>query len=83
MLVFWWIANAVLFVAVIPLVIFVAGRVLRPIREIEAYAADVLENGVAVTGNLDGVPELARSAELVGSIKAQAAAYAATVSDLL
>ncbi len=79
----WWLANIVLLVAVIPLVAILAGRVVRPIREIEAYAADILEHGVALTGNLDGVPQLARSAELVRSIKTGAAGYAATVGELL
>ena len=40
----WWIANAVILFVVVPLVILLANRVIRPAGEIQAYADDVLES---------------------------------------
>ena len=40
----WWIGNAVLLVAVVPVVLLLANRVMRPALEIKRYADDILEH---------------------------------------
>lgn len=79
----WWIGNLVLFVVVIPLVLFLANRVLRPVREIRAYADDVLEHGVGLTGTLDAIPKLAETRALTSTARDAVGAYGATIEGLL
>lgn len=79
----WWIGNVVLFAVVIPLVVFLANRVLRPVREIKAYADDVLEHGVALTGTLDAVPKLVQTRALTGAAREAVGEYGAALEPLL
>jgi hypothetical protein len=82
-MVWWWIGNAVLFVLVIPVVILLANRVIRPAREIRKYADDILEHGVALTGNLDPLPALAETRDLVKRIREGVLRYRAALEGLL
>ena len=79
----WWIGNVVLFLVVIPLVVFLANRVLRPVREIKAYADDVLEHGVALTGTLDAVPKLVETRQLTGACRKAVGEYGAALEGRL
>lgn len=79
----WWIGNAVLILVVIPLVIVLAQAVIRPAIEIRRYADDILENGIAVTANLDPVPALADTRHLVGETLAGAARYVRALDRIL
>lgn len=79
----WWIGNAVLLVVVVPLVVFLANRVIRAAREIDAYAADILEHGVAVTANLDPLPALADTRALVAGAKGHVVRYVTGLKKLL
>ncbi len=65
--VLWWIGNAALALVVIPLVLLLANRVLRPVMQIKEYADDILVHGVGLTGTLDAVPKLVRTKELTGA----------------
>lgn len=62
-----------LVVALVVVALFNA--VLRPIGEIERYAADILEYGVGIAGNLDGVDEAVRTRELATAVPGLATAY--------
>ena len=44
-------------------------RVLRPLREIERYADDILDAGLGIARNLDGVDEAVRTRELVTALR--------------
>ena len=79
----WWIGNAVLFVVVIPVVVFLANKVLRPVKEIKAYADDVLEHGVGLTGALDAIPKLAETRALTATARQTVTEYGAAVEALL
>ena len=79
----WWIGNGVLLVVVIPLVILLANRVVRPAVEIKRYADDVLDFGVQVTGNLDPIPALVTTRELVGDTLSGAGRYVAALDRIL
>lgn len=74
-MVLWWIANAVALVVVIPLVILLANRVIRAGTEIVEYADDILEHGVGLSGNLDPVPALLDTRELVVTATGHAVRY--------
>lgn len=79
----WWIGVAALFLAVIPLVLVLVQRVLTHLREIKSYAEDVLAHGVAVTENLEPVPELLQTRDLVNSVSGKFGQYVGTVNRLL
>ena len=71
----WWIGNALGVVVVIPLVLLLMFAVIRPVREIAWYADDILEHGVGLAGNLDPVPALGRTRELVAEVTQHAVEY--------
>lgn len=50
-------------------------RVVQPALEIERYSGDILEAGLAIARNLDGVDELARTRELATAVPELGAAY--------
>ncbi len=79
----WWIANAVLLLVVTPVVILLGNRVLRPAIEIERYAADILEHGVLLSTNLDPVPAIIDTRDLVSAAKGLAVGYVGAVGPLL
>lgn len=79
----WWIGVAVLFVVVIPLVLALSLMVLRRLREIRDYAADVLDNGVRVTANLEPVPALHDTLTLTASVADGLRRYVGAVGRLL
>jgi hypothetical protein len=79
----WWIGNILLLVAVIPVVLLLLNRVLRPTFEIKAYADDVLDHGVKLTGTLDSVPRLAKTRELTGVARQNVSRYGAALERLL
>lgn len=82
-MILWWIGVAALFFAVIPLVLVLALRVVTHIREIKGYADDVLAHGVAVTENLEPVPALLQTRDLVKSATGKFGQYVQTVNRLL
>ena len=62
-----------LVVALVVVALFNA--VLRPAGEIERYAADILEFGVGIARNLDGVDEAVRTRELATAVPGLATRY--------
>ena len=74
-MVLWWIGNVVFLLAIIPVVILLLNRVLRPILEIKSYADDVLEHGVALTGTLDSIGNLNKTRQLAGAARQAAGSY--------
>jgi hypothetical protein len=82
-MVWWWIGNAVLLLVVIPLVVHLANGLVRQTQEVRDYASDILTHGLGITANLDPVPALADTADLVQVARDAAAQYAAAVDALL
>jgi hypothetical protein len=69
-----WIGLALgLLIAVV--VVVLLQSVVRPVLEIRSYADDILEAGVGIATNLDGVDELERTRELATAVPALAVAY--------
>ncbi len=81
--VLWWIGNAALALVVIPLVLLLANRVLRPVMEIKEYADDILVHGVGLTGTLDAVPKLVKTKELTGAALGLVGRYGAALRRIL
>lgn len=80
----WWaIGVALLFIAVIPLVLFLAQRLLIHVIEIKNYADDILEHGVGITANLEPVPVLAETRDSIRRISAGLGGYAGSVDRML
>jgi len=83
-MVLWWIGNVVLLVVVLPVVIFLLNRVLAAVERIRAATDDVLAGGVALIGELNGLPEaLAVTDETVKEVSVGAVRYAGSVAKLL
>ena len=79
----WWIANILLLVVVIPVVVLLLHKLREPVREIEAYADDILEHGVNAIAELDAVDELVETRERVGVLKEQVVTYGRAVARIL
>jgi hypothetical protein len=83
-MVLWWIGNVILLVAVLPVVIYLLNRVLAAVERIRAAADSVLAGGVALIGELNGLPEaLAVTDETVKEVSVGAVRYAGSVAKLL
>ena len=83
-MVLWWIGNAILLVVVLPVVIFLLNRVLAAVERIRAATDNVLAGGVALVGELNGLPEaLAVTDETVKEVSVGAVRYAGSVAKLL
>ncbi len=82
-MIWWWIGNLLLLFVVAPAVVILLGRVLRPAKEIKAYADDVLDNGVKLTATLDAVPRLGKTRELTSVARQNVSRYGAALERLL
>ncbi len=81
--VWWWIGNLLLIGVVIPVVLLLANRVLRPTMEIKAYADDVIDHIVQVNRELDAIPALQKTSELTSTARRSAERYAAALAQLV
>ena len=83
-MVLWWIGSVILLVVVLPVVIYLLNRVLAAVERIRGAADDILAGGVALIGELDGLPEaLAVTDTTVKEISVGAVRYAGSVAKLL
>jgi hypothetical protein len=83
-MVLWWIGNVILLVVVLPVVIWLLNRVLAALERIRAASDNVLAGGVALIGELDGLPEaLATTDKTIEEVKVGAVRYAGSVARLL
>jgi hypothetical protein len=83
-MVLWWIGSVILLVVVLPVVIYLLNRVLAAVERIRGATDDILAGGVALIGELDGLPEaLAVTDNTVKEISVGAVRYAGSVAKLL
>jgi hypothetical protein len=83
-MVLWWIGAVILLVVVLPVVIYLLNRVLAALERIRAATDNILVGGVALIGELDGLPEaLAVTDETVKEVSVGAVRYAGSVAKLL
>ena len=62
-------------VPVLGLVVTLFKRVTQPAAEIDRYASDILDAGLAISNNLEGVEALARTRDLGAAVPGLALAY--------
>jgi len=80
----WWIGNAVLLVVVVPVLVALLNRVLAALERIRRASEVILDGGVGLTRELDGVPEmLAVTGSTVHDVTTGATRYAGSVAKLL
>jgi hypothetical protein len=80
----WWIGNAVLLLVVVPVLVALLNRVLAALERIRGAADDILAGGVALAGELEGVPEaLATTEQTIHDVAVGATRYAGSVGKLL
>jgi hypothetical protein len=83
-MVLWWIGNAVLLVVILPVVIALLNRVLAAVERIRGATGEILAGGVALVGELNGVPDaLATTDRTVHEVSVGAVRYAGSVAKLL
>ena len=83
-MVLWWIGNAILLLVVVPVLVALLNRVLAALERIRAATDDILAGGVALTGELDDLPEmLAVTDATVRDVSTGAVRYAGSVGKLL
>jgi hypothetical protein len=83
-MVLWWIGNAVLLLVVLPVVIFLLNRVLAAVERIRGATDEILAGGVALIGELSGVPDaLAKTDTTINEVAVGAVRYAGSVAKLL
>ncbi len=83
-MVLWWIGNVVLLVVILPVVVALLSRVLGALERIRKASDDILASGVAVTKDLDQLPEtLAVTGRTVNEVAVGAVRYAGSVAKLL
>jgi hypothetical protein len=83
-MVLWWIGNAVLLLAVFPVVIYLLNRVLAAVERIRAATDDILAGGVELVGELQVVPDgLAATDAVIHEVSVGAVRYAGSVAKLL
>jgi len=83
-MVLWWIGNVILLVVVLPVVIYLLNRVLATVERIRGATDNILAGGVALIGELNGLPEaLAVTDETVKEVSVGAVRYAGSVAKLL
>lgn len=57
------------------LVVWLFDRIVRPLFEIERYSRAILDAGLGITRNLDGVDEAVRTRDLATAVPGLAVAY--------
>jgi hypothetical protein len=83
-MVFWWIGNALLLLVILPVVIALLNRVLAAVERIRGASDEILTGGVALVGELSGVPDaLATTDATVHEVAVGAVRYAGSVAKLL
>lgn len=70
-----WAAGLFVGLLIVPTVLVLLNRVLRPLIEIERYSGDILEAGLGIARNLDGVDEALRTRELAQAVPGLATRY--------
>jgi hypothetical protein len=83
-MVWWWIGNVVLLVAVVPVLVALLNRVLAALERIRKASDEILAGGVQLIGEVDKVPELLATTDAtIKDVSIGAVRYAGSVAKLL
>lgn len=77
------IGGVVGLVVVAPVVVLLFSPVVRLARDAHRYVDDILENGVSITADLDPVPALISTKDLIHEATSRAARYVGMLEKLL
>ena len=78
----WWIGNLLL-LGVIPVIVILLRGVLRPVQEIDASTDKILFHGGNIIAELDGVPQLVTTRDLISEIGSHVGLYGAALDKIL
>lgn len=80
----WWIGNAILLLAVVPVLVALLNRVLAALERIRGASDEILGGGVALIGEVEDVPDLlAVTDQTIADVSQGAVRYAGSVAKLL
>ena len=79
----WWIGNILLLAVVIPIVLVLMFRVLRPALQIKKQSESVAAVGGSIVTHLDSVQDLLETQRLVGETNAGLGRYGAALDRIL
>lgn len=79
----WWIGNVVLLAVIVPVVVLLLVGVLKAARRVRRTLDDIHEVGGDMVADLDAVPELATTDDLVGRTTAGLTRYGAALDRIL
>lgn len=80
----WWIGNAILVVAVVPILVALLNRVLAALERIRKASDEILAGGVGIIGEVDRVPGLLETTDdTIADVANGAVRYAGSVAKLL
>lgn len=82
-MILWWIGDVVLFVVVIPVVLVLLGRVFRAVRDIGSAVGRLAEAGPVLVSDVEAIPQLARTEQLVHETSSGVARYGAALTEIL
>ena len=79
----WWLADFVLIVVVLPVVVAILIQVLIPIFQIKQYADDIITAAATFPGSLDDIAEeLVKTRDLVTVAGPEIGRYARAIDNL-
>ena len=79
----WWIGNLILAAVVIPTVLVLLHKLMRPVVRIGHEADAILAGGVTIVSQLDLLAGLGPTQEAVKKIRAGVLAYGAALDKIL
>ena len=79
----WWIGNIVLAVAVIPVVLILLHRLMKPVTRIGQESDAILAGAGTIVSQLDLLGSLVTTGESIKEIRAGVAAYGVALDKLL
>jgi len=79
----WWIGNAIFILVVIPVVVVLLQRLVRPVVDIGKCVDKIYDQAGGISVALDDVPGLLRTRDLVKQVGAGLTRYVTAVDRLL
>ena len=79
----WYVGEILTLVVVVPVVLLLLTRLLRPCIAIQRKSEDILSDAATVSGHLVAVPKLIETRALTGAAKELVDRYGAAVAQLL
>lgn len=75
-MILWWIGNVVFVVVIIPAVVLILHRLLRPVLQIQGFAHEIAERGALFGPHIaEAVEELATTQRLVSEVRPELERY--------